>query len=162
MSKDATGWQLIALDAGDIARVVSISSNAFDPRYGEAWTAAQCLSIFAFPGYRMRGIAAPDETSRRFAGFAIMRSVFDESELLLLAVDPAARRRGAGRALLDDWERQMRALSVRRLFLEMRSDNPARSLYNDFGMVATSVRPAYYRGGDGVLRDAITMERIIV
>jgi hypothetical protein len=34
-------------DANDIAAIMPIMNSAFDPKYGEAWTAAQCLSLLA-------------------------------------------------------------------------------------------------------------------
>ena len=42
-------------------------------------------------------------------GFSSTRSVADETELLLIAVDPAHQRRGIGRLLLDDFVEQARA-----------------------------------------------------
>src|SRR3546814_9901536 len=69
---------------------------AFDPRYCEAWTLSQCAGVIAMPGVALT-IA---ELDGRVAGFAIARTIMDEAELLLLAVDPARRRRGIGRALL--------------------------------------------------------------
>ena len=44
-------------------------------------------------------------------------------------------------------------------FLEMRSDNDAVHLYESAGFSECGRRPHYYRGGDGVVRDAITMRR---
>src|SRR3546814_7276115 len=73
-----------------------IMQAAFDPRYGEAWTRSQCAGVMAMPGVALT-IA---ELDGRVAGFAIARTIMDEAELLLLAVDPARRRRGIGRALL--------------------------------------------------------------
>src|SRR3546814_15978831 len=76
--------------------VARIMQAAFDPRCGEAWTRSQCAGVMAMPGVALT-IA---ELDGRVAGFAIARTIMDEAELLLLAVDPARRRRGIGRALL--------------------------------------------------------------
>jgi len=83
-------------DARDVALVDALMNAAFDPRYGEAWTRSQCLGVMAMPGVRLTLAFVDDEA----AGFAMVRSVADEAELLLLAVDPAFRRRGVAGALL--------------------------------------------------------------
>jgi ribosomal-protein-alanine N-acetyltransferase len=41
----------------------------------------------------------------------------------------------------------------------MRTDNPARQLYDQMGFSIVGRRPDYYRGKDGKLRDAVTMQR---
>lgn len=150
-----------------LASVEKIMQRAFDPRFGEAWTKAQCLATLALPGYRLRGARlalapgqdAPHPSDGDLVGFAIERTVAGESELLLLAVDPAYRRHGVGRSLMNDWLDFLSTQVVGLAFLEMRSDNPARFLYESLGFKQIGLRPAYYRGGDGVMRDAVTMHR---
>lgn len=133
---------------------------AFDPVYGEAWNSGQCLATFALPGYQWFGVASPDDAAR-LGGFALCRSVAGESELLLLAVNPYCRRMGLAQALLQAWTTRCRASGVTRQFLEVRADNPALDLYVAAGFAGVARRPDYYRGGDGQLRDAITMERAV-
>lgn len=76
-------------------------------------------------------------------GYLAARTVLGETEILAIAVDPAARRRGIGRALLD-------ALIGRlgedaKIFLEVRASNAAaRALYAACGFVPTGVRRGYY------------------
>uniref|UniRef100_UPI00157518D9 GNAT family N-acetyltransferase n=1 Tax=Sphingomonas bacterium TaxID=1895847 RepID=UPI00157518D9 len=82
--------------ARDIDLVERLIYSGFDPRFGEAWTRGQCLGVLAMPGVRLLLAHADDEP----AGFALSRQVLDEVELLLIAVAPAQRRRGVGRALL--------------------------------------------------------------
>ncbi len=155
------------IGADSLPAVEAISARAFDSRYGEAWNGAQCLAALALPGYRLRGAwrgdrpgkAAGLATGGGLLGFAIERTVVDESELLLLATDPATRRQGVARALLDDWLTMAIERRVTRLFLEMRKDNDARALYEIYGFRQIALRKGYYRGGDGLLRDAVTMER---
>jgi ribosomal-protein-alanine N-acetyltransferase len=149
-----------ALGVDSLSAVDGISARAFDPRYGEAWNKAQCLAVLALPGYRLRGAWVGDPV-QGLMGFCIDRTVAGESELLLLAVDPAARRQGVGAKLMTDWLGHARSQGVTRAFLEMREDNPARHLYDNFGFRPIAVRPAYYRGGDGILRDAVTMDCLI-
>ena len=144
-----------------LGAVDAVMVAAFDPAFGEAWNSAQVLATLAMPGYRLRGaFVGPDEGE--LAGFAITRIVAGESELLLLAVDPEHRRRGAASALMRDWFLICEDRGVEMAFLEMREDNPARFLYEAFGFVAAAVRKSYYRGADGIVRNAVTMKRSLM
>jgi ribosomal-protein-alanine N-acetyltransferase len=153
-------WVVRVLDGDDLEGISLVSSQAFDPIYGEAWSAGQYLSTFALPGFHVRGVSAPD--TGRLVGFSISRVILDESELLLLAVVPDWRGRGVGKSLINDWLAVGRDRAAHRFFLEVRRDNPAQQLYVKSGFAACAVRPNYYRGADGKVRDAITMERTII
>lgn len=148
---------IVGLGVERLDEVDAVSRVAFDPRYGEAWTKAQCLSSMAMPGHRLTGV----ELDGQLAGFAITRTILDESELLLLAVVPERRGSGLGRRLIDNWLDHARSLGVRRAFLEMREDNPAAHLYRAMQFVPVGLRKSYYRGNDGVMRNAVSMERIL-
>jgi ribosomal-protein-alanine N-acetyltransferase len=140
---------------GDLSAVMRVMEAAFDPAYGEAWTSAQLLTLFALPSARVC-LARDGETP---CGFAAARIAADESELLLLAVDPAWRGRGVGALLMADWQAWAEGRGAGDYFLEMRADNDAVHLYRRCGFAECGRRPAYYRGADGVVRDAITMRR---
>ncbi len=140
---------------GDLAAVMRVMDAAFAPAYGEAWSGAQLLTLFALPSARVC-IAWDGE---RPCGFSAARIAGPESELLLLAVDPAWRGRGIGRLLIHDWQIWAAAQGVDEYFLEMRADNDAFHLYARAGFVEVGRRAAYYRGNDGKVRDAITMRK---
>lgn len=140
---------------GDVAAAMRVMEAAFDPVYGEAWSTAQLLTLFALPSARV-AIAWDGE---RACGFSAARMAGPESELLLLAVDPADRGRGIGKRLMDDWQAWAAEQGAEDYFLEMRADNDAVHLYERAGFSECGRRAAYYRGQDGVMRDAITMRR---
>ncbi|EXS71807.1 ribosomal-protein-alanine acetyltransferase [Sphingobium sp. Ant17] len=85
-----------------------------------------------------------------------MRSVLDECELLLLAVDPLWRGRGVGEALLRDSLIRARRRGITSMNLEVRSSNNAIKLYEKSGFEYVHRRPGYYRGNDGQLHDALS------
>ncbi len=147
------------LTIDDAAAIARVMADAFDPRFGEAWNPGQCLALFGLQYYAMSGAWTGSGVGRVLAGFAFARDVADESELLLLAVSPAARRGGIGRALVLDWLAGSAARGVRRHLLEVREDNPAIALYSALGFTAVGIRPDYYRGSDGSRRPAMTMAR---
>lgn len=145
-------------DAGpdDLEAIMRVMATAFDPRFGEAWTQGQMRTLFGLPGTRLCAVTLHGTV----AGFYAARIAGPESELLLLAVDPAARRQSIGSNLLNHWQNWAKSAGANEYFLEMRADNPARSLYERFGFVECGRRFNYYTGQDGVLRDAVTMRHI--
>lgn len=149
------GLQLETYDAGErnaTADAMQVMSRAFDPIYGEAWTLPQLAGIMTMPGTWLtlaRIDAAP-------LGFALVRSVLDECELLLLAVDPLWRGRGIGRALLADSLTTARRRGITSMNLEVRATNNAVRLYENIGFEYVHRRPGYYRGNDGKLHDALS------
>jgi ribosomal-protein-alanine N-acetyltransferase len=142
-------------DARDIAAVDALMVAAFDPRFGEAWTRSQCMGVLAMPGVRLT-LALVDDTP---AGFAMVRSVMDEAELLLLAVDPAFRRRGIAGALLRAVIAEAQATGIADLHLEVRAGNEAVMLYTTQGFAKVGERRGYYRGKTGQSFDAHTYRR---
>lgn len=154
----STTLNLIDLRQGttaDLPAVDAIMQQAFDPRFGEAWTRAQCLGIMAMPGVWLILATVQGEA----AGFALSRSIADETELLLLATAPAFRRRGVAKALISAVIATAKERGSSRVHLEVRSGNEAVKLYISAGFTKIGERRGYYRGPNGVLFDAQTFSR---
>lgn len=145
-----------ALDAA-----MAVMESAFEPRWGEAWTRAQLRDSLAMPAtfLLLADRSAKPISGDRAAGFVLSRQALDEEELLLLAVRPDERGRGLGTALMETYFATAARRGVRRVFLEMRANNPAHSLYRRCGFEPIGVRPRYYRTADGQGIDAITFSR---
>ncbi len=148
--------RLATARVADLAAVMRVMDAAFDPAYGEAWSGAQLLTLFALPSARVC-VAWDGEHP---CGFSAARIAGPESELLLLAVDPDYRGRGIGALLMSDWQAWATDQGAEEYFLEMRADNDAVYLYRGSGFSECGRRPAYYRGNDGIVRDAVTMRRL--
>jgi len=86
-------------------------------------------------------------------GMILARVAADEAEVLTLAVDPAVRRHGLGRALLEQVLATARQRGVHAIFLEVASGNgPGRALYAGAGFVTVGRRQGYYPdGGDALV-----------
>jgi ribosomal-protein-alanine N-acetyltransferase len=120
--RKATADDLAAIEAVQAASPEAAQWNTADYLAHTSWVATQ---------------------DRRVAGFLVIRTTTPgEHEILNLAVEPAARRRGMARALLDaaladspgDW------------FLEVRESNlAAQALYRVLGFQASGRRAGYYR-----------------
>jgi ribosomal-protein-alanine N-acetyltransferase len=138
----------------DVAAIMPVMDAAFDPRFGEAWTAAQCLSTLAMPGSGL--LIARQEALA--VGFALSRWVLDEEELLLIGVDPKCRRHGVGRKLINMLLNNAKLSGRTSIFLEVRNGNPAQHFYHEMGFTPVGRRPGYYKGSDGSHHDSITMQ----
>jgi ribosomal-protein-alanine N-acetyltransferase len=141
----------------DLRAVNAIMGEAFDPRFGEAWTPSQCMGMLALPGVWFT-LACIDG---RPVGFALARTVLNEGELLLLAILPAMRRRGIGGTLLRSVIADARDRGAEMLHLEVRANNDAVQLYRNAGFSKIGERRDYYRGHDGKVFDAHTFSKTI-
>ncbi|WP_298395201.1 GNAT family N-acetyltransferase [Sphingobium sp.] len=149
------GIDLDTYEQGDrnaLADAMDVMVRAFDPAFGEAWTLPQLSGVMLMPGTWLT-VARLDAMP---LGFALVRSVLDECELLLLAVAPLWRGRGVGEALLRDSLRTARRKGITSMNLEVRSTNNAIKLYEKTGFEFVHRRPGYYRGNDGQLYDALS------
>jgi ribosomal-protein-alanine N-acetyltransferase len=143
----------------DVDRIMAVMDAAFDPRFGEAWSARQVHDALTLGNCSYRLLCEtgePVQAGVAAAGFYLAKRNYDEEELLLLAVTPENRGRGLGRRLLSDLIGQAQARGSLRILLEMRAGNPAEALYLRLGFTRIGLRPGYYRANDGTRLDAIT------
>jgi len=137
----------------DLGAVMKVMTAAFPDRFGEAWTRSQCAGILPMNGVRL--VLARDE-SGEVLGFALYRTILDDSELLLLAVSPDCQGKGVGRQLLSHFIEDAKKNGANRIHLEVRDGNPAVRVYEAAGFVQSNRRPNYYRGSDGAHYDALS------
>lgn len=149
-------WSVTALPAAAAAALpLSVMHAACFPE--EPWSAAVMERLQALAG--MFGFLAWQDDAP--AGFALVRDLGDEAEIISLGVLPVCRRQGVGRGLLDAVVVGAGQRGLRSIVLEVAVANaPARALYAGAGFVPVGRRPGYYRyrgqRGDGlILRRAI-------
>jgi len=95
-------------------------------------------------------------------GFAIGRVTLDEAEVITIAVDPDAQRRGHGNRLLQKVEERAAAKGARVLFLEVAADNTAAlRLYGSRSFEQVGIRPHYYPRQNGISADALVMQKLL-
>lgn len=124
------------------------------------WPASDFEAYLADP--RATPAYAAVDAKRNLSGFAMLRIAEDESELLTIAVDPKARNKGLGRALLSAAFADLAMSPVRSMFLEVDETNaPAIALYNRFGFAGIGRRKAYYPKPDGSAATALVMRAAI-
>lgn len=115
------------------------------------WTAAEFAAFLAEPSTVF--VSRPE-------GFALGRVAGPEAELLTLAVEPAARRRGIGAALVAAFEAESAARGASEALLEVATTNaPARALYARLGYAQAGRRAGYYRRAGAPPIDALVLVR---
>jgi ribosomal-protein-alanine N-acetyltransferase len=86
------------------------------------------------------------------SGFVDFWIIIDEAHIANVAVLPALRRRGIGRALITALVEYAKGLSCTAVTLEVRKTNaPAVGLYEGMGFKTEGVRPSYYQNGTDAL-----------
>jgi ribosomal-protein-alanine N-acetyltransferase len=154
----ATVEQGVMIERGssdDLDAVMHVMDLAFGRRFGEAWTRSQLAGILPMAGVSL--MLARDPYSRETVGFSLVRSVADESELLLIAVLPSHHRHGVGSQMLRDFVQRARNDGIARVHLEVRDGNPAVAMYQTAGFLPVGRRRNYYHSFDGRRFDAITL-----
>ncbi len=147
---------LIDIAPGDfrcVADIMPVMDAAFDPAFGEAWNSGQCLGMLSITGSELL-VARRNGT---IVGFALYRTVFEESELLLIATHPDEQRLGVGSSLAKAVINQAANRGAKMVFLEVRQGNPALALYLRVGFLQVGQRENYYRGKSGDYFNALTL-----
>jgi ribosomal-protein-alanine N-acetyltransferase len=95
--------------------------------------------------------------AEKVAGFVVARIAAGELEVLNMAIDATARRRGLGSALLQAIEAEGRAQRAGAMHLEVRESNQgARAFYERHGFRKSGMRAGYYREP---LENAVLLEK---
>jgi len=137
---------LRAAPAEDAALLAALHAAAFD----KPWSAGEIAALMATPGVFALTVD--------LQGFILCRSIAGEAEILTLAVDPAARRNGVGRGLVEAAAGLASQGGAESLFLEVAGDNlAALALYADTGFERVGLRKGYYASG----ADAVVMRRAL-
>lgn len=78
-------------------------------------------------------------------GYCGMYRVFNEGEIVNVAVDSKYRRRGVAKELLEQLLKESEALNVDNFFLEVRESNEAAiNLYKKLGFTEAGIRRDFY------------------
>ena len=135
----------------DALRIAQMSRDQIERGLGWSWTTQRVLrSIFDAETNVVVALAAG-----KLSGFAIMKYHDDEPHLLLLAVQPGARRQGIGAAMVAWLEQAALTAGVGQVWLEARQGKAAaRAFYRQLGYREIQVLPGYYQGREACVRIA--------
>lgn len=131
-------WRIRPAVTADAAALAPLEKLCFS----DPWSTAAFAELLPL-SYIVALIAQQDDA---VVGYLIAREIAGEAEILNLAVVPALRRAGLGRALLEQGLERVRARGAERVWLEVRESNAAaQSLYLRRGFTTAGRRPRYYR-----------------
>lgn len=134
-------------------------ADLHDRAFDRPWSAEEFETLLKGPGvFAVLGEAGEPEEAK---GFILCRAIAGEAEILTVAVDPAARRRGWGGALVEMAAAIAREAAAIEMFLEVAADNVAAiGLYQAAGFGRVGLRKGYYPHPDGA-KDAVVMRRVL-
>jgi len=133
------------MNAVELAKIHG-ASFSFAPR---PWAAEEFESLLTSPNVKL---------FEHVGGFAVFRFAGPEAELLTIAVDPAFRRQGIAKKLMQTGHESAKSASVQEVFLEVSQENPhAKSLYDQFGYEVRAIRESYYFGPNGQKINGLVM-----
>jgi ribosomal-protein-alanine N-acetyltransferase len=137
--------------ANDAAEISSLSRDAIEHGLPWRWTRYRIARSIADASVNV--VVAREQG--HLLGFAIMKYGEDEAHVLLLAVQPAYRRKGVGSALMSWLEATARVAGINLIRLEARACNDAaRSFYRSHGFIELGMRERYYHGVEDAVRMA--------
>lgn len=105
------------------------------------WTETQCLHAFDQSAFAAFGLWYKSE----LIAYISIYHIYDEFEILNIAVHPKERGKGHGRHILQMVLQIALKMGMKSVVLEVRRSNfKAISLYKSCGFVPSGVRPNYY------------------
>ena len=145
-------------DVDDAATFAALHALSFVDNWGEA-SIATLLARPQIAGWKVL------VNGTRIGGFILTQVIAGEAEILTICVDPALRRLGLGRRLLETACERLRGMDASCLFLEVSEGNVgARALYERSGFAQIGRRKAYYNdiaAATGA-QDALVMRKALV
>ncbi len=155
----AAGLRFRRMRLEDLPRVVEIEKDGFrhpwsrellERELSHAWSTV-LLAIEDLPGVPGQ---APGGGAEAIVGFIVFWLVHDEVHVLNIATAREERRRGIGRALMEEAAEAGRRRGATLVTLEVRRSNQAAiALYRALGYRQVGVRPNYYaeEGEDAIV-----------
>jgi ribosomal-protein-alanine N-acetyltransferase len=135
----------------DLDAVLAIEQTSFPAPWQRAHFLHELGAPHSFPFVA--------EADGAIVGYVCLKSLFEEAQILDIAVDPHQRGRGIARMLMEHAVAVARNQGAEFMALEVRASNlPAITLYERLGFVRTGVRRGYYEGKE----DAVLMEKSLL
>ena len=157
MKKEKTAVTIRLAEPGDTRAIAEMSRDFIESGLGWRYDPARIQRAMR---RRETTVLAASERQTYVArerpalgGFAVMDFGDERAHLVLLAVQPAQRRRGIGRRLVDWLLESALTAGMASVHLELRADNEAaRRFYRALGFSETVLMPRYYNGREAAMR----------
>lgn len=122
----------------DIEGIIVIENDSFT----DSWTAGAFNTCFINPFYNISVATLDDEV----IGYGIMKCIYEDGELIRIAIDKSLRGQGIGSAFLHKLIQSAKGIGVEKVFLDVRESNKdAISMYEKLGFERYEVSKGFYR-----------------
>ncbi|HEY3307652.1 MAG TPA: ribosomal protein S18-alanine N-acetyltransferase [Desulfuromonadaceae bacterium] len=136
------------MEEPDLAEVLRIEQASFSSPWKQEHFLHEIASKHSFPLVAVR--------EAEILGYVCIMSLFEEAQILDIAVAPEQRGRGLAMILMEHAFKTAREQKAEFMALEVRASNVAAiCLYERIGFQRTGIRQAYYEGKE----DAVLMEK---
>ena len=137
-----------SMTSSDVDAVVTIEQASFSTPWCRDHFEHEISAPYSFPSVA--------EYNCTVVGYVCLMSLFEEAQILDIAVVPEQRGRGIAQLLMDHAVAVAQEKEAELLALEVRASNSAAiALYERCGFVRTGIRLNYYEGRD----DAVLMAK---
>ncbi len=120
-----------------------------DANFENPWSDSMILSENSFT-YKTVAVI-----EKQIVGFLSGEIMYDESNILMIAVDKSFQRRGIGRALVSNFLEKVRSCKISSVYLEVSKNNDiALNFYRKLNFKEYGMRKSYYSNGE----DAVLMK----
>lgn len=149
----AAAFTLRPMTSEDLDQVIEIEKQSFSEPWSRKNFEYELLQLDASE-------LTVAQAGGRIIGYTVTWFLGDEVHLANVAVRTEGRKRGVGRALVEDVIARARHSGARRVLLEVRESNyDARRLYASLGFLPVGIRRNYYRKEK---EDAILMRLLLL
>lgn len=141
---------------------IKTAAVIFEAAFIEPWGEAALLDLLKGKGCFGYCVFDPLNTSQQILGFVLCRTLFENGEILTIAVHPEAQGRKLAQKLMQAVHNSALKREAEIMFLEVAVDNIAAiRVYEKLGYKVISTRKKYYRRPDGFV-DALNMQLNLV
>lgn len=136
--------EIVGLDLASIQAIASIERACF----ALPWPEKEIVSVCNRADFC--GLVA--QMNGETVGYLLGLALFEDAEVLRVAVNEKFRGQKIGGAILDRFVELVRAKGAQRVFLEVRASNePALRLYESRAFTRGRVREKYYENGESAI-----------
>ena len=132
-------------NSDDLANIAEIHRQGFT----HGWSDGELAKLMANDAYFCLVARKKGKADKPPTAFIMVRTAADEAEVITIATQKSARRKGAARQLLEAAIRRLQADRVTSFFLEVDENNAAAiNLYRKLGFIQVGERKGYYTSSD--------------
>lgn len=138
----------------DISKIVEIERAVHVAPWTEEHFQAELQKPFS-----LTLVMTDDETDEIIAGYLVAWKMFEEVQILNVAVAPSFQRRGFAKALIRKIISMAMSEGLKQVILDVRKSNvPAIQLYQSIGFTIRQVRKNAYSNGEDAYEMALSLQ----